>query len=308
MPDPPPPAPALIPARHERWLIDQIMPETEMHLLAGPAGVGKTTLALQLGSDIQEGRPVWGRRTEPTGMVIVSLDRSENAHRRMLDGLAIPPDRFAFFPQRNEPTSIEIIVRTCASAFPRHRLLFIDGFATLCDGINSYTESSAFLRRGGKLCEQYDRTILGSVHSTKTKEGEAYSNPRQRVLGSVAWAAYSDLIVTMDPARPDDPSDLIRVVNVLPRNSAEFTLKYERKGPNLVPWTDPAESDLLSILDFWLHSQDFEREIPKREIVKYARETATLQERTVERWLLAQVESGRLERLKRGSYKRVRTQ
>lgn len=292
-------------ALHDRWLIDNILPEGEMNLLAGPAGVGKTTLALQLGTDIQNGTDVWGRRTWATGMVIVSLDRSANAHERMLSGMSIPRDRFAFFSQRNSPTTIEIIVNSCASRFPQHGLIFIDGFATLCDGINSYSQSSAFLRVTGELCERTNRSILGSVHSTKTKEGEGYSNPRQRVLGSVAWAAYSDLIVTMDPSKPDDPSDMIRIVNILPRNSKEFTLKYERQGPLLVPWTDPVEDDLLSILDFWLHSQDFDREIPRREIVKYARENSIV-ERSVERWLDSKLELCQLERTRKGFYKRLR--
>ncbi len=292
---------------HDRWLIDNILPEGEMNLLAGPAGVGKTTLALQIGTDIQNGTDVWGRRTWATGMVVVSLDRSANAHERMLSGMSIPRDRFEFFSQRNSPTTIEIIVNSCASKYPKHGLIFIDGFATLCDGINSYSQSSAFLRVTGELCERTKRAILGSVHSTKTKEGEGYSNPRQRVLGSVAWAAYSDLIITMDPLKPDDPNDLIRVVNVLPRNSKEFTLKYERQGPLLVPYVDPVEDDMSSVLDFWLHSQDFEREIPRREIVKFAREN-TIDERAVERWLDKTIQKCQIERLRKGFYRKLHMQ
>lgn len=284
------------------------MPETEINLLAGPPGVGKTTLALQIGTDIQDGIAVWGRRTFPTGMVIVSLDRSSNAHQRMIGNMSIPSSRFAFFSARNIETSIEIIIRTCANQFPQHKLLFIDGFATLCDGPSDYLRSSQFLRIAGTHCEQYGRTILGSVHSAKTKEGEHYTNPRQRILGSVAWAGFADLIVTMDPAKPDDPEDLVRIVHVLPRLSREFTLKYQRQSDRLVPWEDPVEADLLSLLDFWLGAQAFEREIPKREFVSYGKDTCSIAERTVEKWLTGKIESGLLERPKKGTYRRVQIQ
>jgi hypothetical protein len=271
---------------HDEWIIDRLMPEREVNLLAGPAGVGKTTLALQMLSDIQDGNMVFGHRTSPTGVVFVSCDRSKSAHQRMIEGMAIPPSRFVFFSTddratsippsqfvffsaRNRATSIDIIVKSCASLFPQHKLLFIDGFGTLVPGgkISDFGQTSTFLSHAGELCELHNRTILGSVHAAKTKEGEHYANPRQRVLGSVAWSAFADLVITIDPEKPDDPSNLVRIVNVLPRDSQEFTLKFLREGGRLVLYEDP---DLLTIVEVWIRKQPFEREIPTREIVKYA--------------------------------------
>lgn len=282
------------------------MPEREIHLLAGAAGTGKTTLALQILGAIQRGEPVFGRRTWPTKVMIVSLDRSRAAHTRMIDGLAVPEHEFKFFSQRNQPTSIRLICQiTRREEYNGCKLIFIDGFGTLVrDGkLADYQATSDFLREAGALCEEYGVTIIGSVHATKTKEGESYANPRQRVLGSVAWAAFSDLIITVDPEKPSDVSNMVRLVNVLPRNDREFMIKYLREGSRMLPYEDPAELDLASILDYWL-VQNSDRKIPTREFIGQGRDAA-LTPRQVERWIERQLESGRLERTSKGIYQVV---
>jgi len=292
---------------HDRWIIDRLMPEREVHLLAGPAGVGKTTLSMQILSDIQDGLPVFGRRTFPTPVVLVSCDRSFASHERMIADMGVPAQKFKFFSQRNSPTTIFEIVTQCARNFPACRLIFIDGFATLVPNakLSDYGEVSSFLRLCGRLCEQFNVTILGSLHATKTKEGESYTNPRQRVLGSVAWSGFADLIITIDAEKPSETENQIRLVNVLPRNSAEFALKYQRENEKLVLYTDPGELDLLSMLDAWLRSQSFDREFPTREVLQEA-ERNQVPRRSAERWLERVCDGGLVARVRKGVYKPLR--
>src|SRR4030095_5534108 len=51
-------------------------------------------------------------------------------------------------------------------------------------------------------------------------------NPRQRIAGSVAWAAYSETILLLEPIKPENSNDHRRTLWVLPRNAAEFTMDY----------------------------------------------------------------------------------
>jgi len=310
-----PPSKIILPYVHppREWIVDQIMPIGQLCLLVGPAGVGKTTHSFDLCDDIQEGRLVYGRQVRQTGVVIVSCDRDEDSHYDRLTSLGIPHHRFAFFPQRDAPTSIERIVSACTHHYKSHRLLFIDGFGTLVpDGkLNDYGVVSRFLADCGALCKKHKITILGSIHTAKAKEGEAYTSPREQALGSAAWAGFADLMIVMQRDNPKEPADPIRRVHVCTRGGAgDFTLKYKMdkdQGGRLVLYEDPVEQDLMSLMDYWIGQQAFDRLIPTREFIQEGK-NFTLSQSLVEKWLFNQVEKGHLDRPVRGKYQRVRTQ
>ena len=289
------------------------MPLGQVCLLVGPAGVGKTTYSFDLCAAIQTGTPLYGRKVSPTGVVIVSCDRDEDSHYDRLSSLGIEHSAFPFYPQRDAPTSIDIIVRACASQYPSCKVLFVDGFGTLVpDGkLNDYSVVSRHLANCGALCKRYGVTILGSVHSAKAKEGEAYTSPREQALGSAAWAGFADLMIVMQRDKPTEPADPIRRVHVCTRGGAgDFTLKYrvdKELGGKLIPYEDPVEQDLLSLMDYWIGTQAFERIIPTREFILEGK-NFTISQSLVEKWLTSQIEKGHLSRQGKGKYQRVRTQ
>jgi len=306
-----PPAPYIHPPR--RWIIDQVLPIGQVCLLVGPAGVGKTTYSFDICDDVQEGRMIYGRAVNKTGVVIVSCDRDDDSHYDRLTSLGIPHHRFPFFPQRDKPTSIGIIIRACAAQFPWCKLLFIDGFGTLVpDGkLNDYGVVSRHLADAGALCKHFDLSILGSIHTAKAKEGEAYTSPREQALGSAAWAGFADLMIVMQRDNPKEPADPIRRVHVCTRGAAgDFTLKYKADkelGGKLVPYEDPIEQDLLSLMDYWLRQQPFERIIPTREFIETGK-GHTISQSLVEKWLAKQLAEGVVTRPAKGRYQRVQIQ
>ena len=306
------PAPALArPARE--WIIDQVLPKRVVALLVGPAGVSKTTAALQWLTEINAGRDVFGHRSYQTEIAFVSCDRSEAEHEAHCHALGIDPGIFHFHDQMNFMTSIERVVRTCAGRYPRAKLIFIDGFARLLpDGkINDYATVATFLCECAKWCQEFNVTVLGCLHAGKSRDGAGYSDPRDQVCGSTAWAGFSNLMIVMQKANPKDPEDPLRLVHVLTRaGSGDFSFKMTKsrdpeEGGRLTPFEDVVEEDLLSIVSMWINSQGI-RLIPKREIVRYARDTITdMSERTVERWLTREVEAGRVLRPEKGKYQAV---
>jgi AAA domain len=294
------------PTPYNSYIIESVMPSEEIHLLGGPPGVSKTSLGMQLLCDIEEGRDIFGYHTHPTKSVFVSCDRSERAHLRRLDGFGLPPDRFPFFSGRDQDLTLSAIIQGCYSHYPDRPLLFIDGIASLLDGnLSDYTDVQQFLRSGGQLCEKYHRTLLGTVHASKAREGASYPNPRDQLVGSTAWGGFSDLTLVLQFADSKDISNPDRLLHVCTRGPAtEFTVRMrkDRLTGRLVE-LDP-DLDLLSLLDSWILKQDFTRIIPTGEISEIGTKEFQLSPRSIERWLNRQVESGLLERMERGKYQR----
>jgi hypothetical protein len=58
---------------------------------------------------------------------------------------------------------------------------------------------------------------------------EGYANPRQRILGSVAWGAFADTLFNLEPLSPNDPDQTQRRLFIGPRNHKEhhITLEYQ---------------------------------------------------------------------------------
>ena len=302
-------SPVVPPIRTPRkFIIEGVLPAHVVALLVGPPGVGKSSAALGWLSDISQGLPVFAKPTVATHIVVVSCDRSEDEYYSHLDALKIPREQFSFFDQSQSPTTIPIVVKACASRWPGS-LIFIEGFALLVPDVNlkDYGVVARFLLDGAALARQYGVTILGCVHAPKEKDGQGYADPRSQIAGSMAWSAFSNLTVVIQKKDTKDPQDPVRLVHVLTRASAgDFTLVYQKDpdspGGAFIPYENIVEKELL---DFFLLEFDFEQNIARKEFLDYA-STQNISVRAAERWLEQQANTGRLERVKRGVYRRLR--
>src|SRR4030095_11825091 len=152
-------------------------------------------------------------------------------------------------------------------------------------------------------CEQYNTTIIGILHSTKTKENERYLNPRQRIAGSVAWAAYSETILLLEPIKPENSNDHRRTLWVLPRNAAEFTVDYTfNENGQLVELAIQEEQDKYEIL---LQLIPVDNAITRDHILDLALNLG-IGKTKCDAWLAQCLENGRLTKPSRGNYQRVK--
>lgn len=301
-----------IPKRHQEFLIQDIMPKREVHLLAGPSGAGKTTLAVQIIKSYLAGDLIWSKATNPQGVVYISCDRSMASLHRSLDRHGIDQSQFPAASARvicrsaGLPGKAPQVLKWALDKHPQAHLVIIDGLASLIpEGkLSDYSTVCTFLLYLADWCETNDKTILGLVHATKVKDSEKISNPRQQILGSVAWAAFSDLAIVVNPEDPEDTDNQNRIVRVLPRDAAEFTVRYTNQSGHLVEAPDIQELDYQSILYQELASFPKDRIIPTREFHELG-EKFTIPLRTVERWITAAVEGGRIDRVGKGKYRKL---
>lgn len=300
---------------HSDYLISEILPAGEIHLLAGPSGAGKTTLLMQILADFLAGVPVWGYRPFPAPVFYVSCDRTLNEQKRVMERTRTGWGAFPvavvkqIFPGTLRP-SIGGIVAYAKKHYPETKLLVVDGFATLVPGgrYMDYTVVSDWLRDIQDLCQASEITILGVVHFAKEKKGEGYSNQRERILGSAAWGAFANLVLTLSKDDPEDPRSRVRNLWVCPRNGEETLHKLEMSKGLLVPYTTLGEDDKSSVLECEIRKLPpdlpFGRKAVKELNDRLAPEVQ-VSDATLDRLLRQMIEEGKLEKAGYGRYKRV---
>lgn len=211
------------------WLVDQVLPHGELHIIGGPSGGGKTTWLLQFIRSWQCSQPIWNLQTYPKQFVYISLDRGEKSLLRTFKRLGIDASTFPYVAALNlqpRPNSTDDIFEMVRDKFPDAEVIFVDGLAILGPNAKNgdYKSYGNFVAGLSSTCNKFGVTVFGVMHCPKMKENEKYSNPRQRLLGSVAWAAFSETIILIEP---DETHPNCRTLHLLPRNAPEKVYRYE---------------------------------------------------------------------------------
>jgi RecA-family ATPase len=203
------------------FLVDGILPAYEVHLLGGSSGSGKTTFSFQVFlAEWQQGNAVFGHESHPVPYVYVSMDRSRSSVTRTLERLGLTEAITRLVCQEDiaeASVTVDEVVRDAMKIYPDSRLIVIEGFQLLVgERGNGYTSVARMLKKAARICTKHKLTIIGVCHSPKMKIDESFQHPREMLLGSVSWGAYSDTIITLSL---DENTGIISV-HVMPRNAA----------------------------------------------------------------------------------------
>jgi len=213
-------------AKQPEFLIEDILPANEVHLLGGSSGSGKKTLVFQTLAAWQAGESVFGHTSNPVPYSYISLDRSRSSVVRTLQRLELESVITRVLCQEEYQKCDNSIAGVVDVALKHHtdsKLLVIEGFQTIVgDASNKYAQVSSLLRRSASLCSQRQVTILGIAHSPKMKSDESFQHSRELILGSVAWGAYSDTVITV---QLEEATGNI-TVKILPRNAPSESFHY----------------------------------------------------------------------------------
>lgn len=294
--------------KFDEHVIPDIMPTCELHLIGGPSGSGKTTLSFQLMQIMQEGGEWLGKTIAPQPSVYIACDRSSRATSRTMSRVGIKLDFVPVYGLADSPAIVDLVsyLSKVMKEHPETKIIWIDGIAseTPEGKINDYKIVAGFLKRLTLFAYKNNVTLIGLVHATKCKEGERLLNPRQRILGSVAWASYSDTIVIVEPEDPENPADDKRTVMVCPRNAPGIkqTYKFDASG-RLIECASTQEQIQQFVLDSW--NPPVGLEFTTKDAIQQAKER-NQSDATAERWLKAHLADKVLERTGRGIYKVIR--
>lgn len=231
-----------------KFILEEVMPAETVHLVAGPSGAGKTKWVFQMLRDVREGKPVLGYRSHPTPFAYVTCDRSREEVLRTIEPIGFSEGDFPIVcldehpewwklddPKINPAKPVlEYVMRNHGEA----ELVVIDGMNTLTPGgrINDYGVVATFLLWLRHWCRKNARTIIGIAHSTKMRENERIIRPRDRVIGSVAWAGNSHCIVLIEHAEGEESG--VRHVWLLARTVADAKFVYEFTSDGILVLTD----------------------------------------------------------------------
>jgi hypothetical protein len=289
------------------FLIDQILPSREVHIIAGPSGSGKTTWALQtFVLDWQKGRDVLGFKSYPVPWAYISSDRSLDSVHATLRRLKIPNESFRKASAVDSGYhDIGQILRAMNNLAPRPQFLYLDGMLNLLPPKvhpNDNRAVSGWLADLTRLCKKENMTLMGSLHSPKMKADDWYDNPRQRISGGASWAGFADTVILVEPVSPDDPSQMHhRRLIILPRNHKEIVknLAFNDQG-RLVESDEILNDDLFYA--FLISIKPGATFHVERILSVFS---GTISPKTVHRMLEERIQAGEIERLSKGTYRKI---
>lgn len=290
------------------YLIEGMIPAGQVHLLGGPSGGGKTTLAFQMLGALVKGEPFLGRQTRQVKIAYISGDRPTLSVLETQDRCGVSFPVFSAVDENlvGEDLITKIFPRlTAVCGGEKPDVIYIDGFTAFVPGgfLNNYSIVAKWLAGLQRYCRKMGITIIGACHTAKTKEGEKFTNPRQRIAGSVAWAGFSETVLIIEPLDDEKAKDK-RIVHILPRNHSgeNLILKFNSIGQLTLPDKVAQAETITSFVMDGIMSQ---LKPGTQVLYSYLHDAAIakgVNARTFNRWLVKSVEDGSLRKEKRGIY------
>lgn len=213
-------------------IVSTLFPGHRVHLVAGASGAGKTTWLMQTIELWRKGLPVHGYDSHPVPFVYLSYDRDVDDFIDTCERLKIDPSTYDFVSPAGKDLDVPLlnVLAQLQKAKPATKLYIIEGLAmqTPYGKINDPCVVGKWLRNLQEFCKSNSVTIIGVLHSPKTKEKDGYKEPRAKIAGCGAWAGYSSTVVILEEQSADTASSL-RDLIILPRNARKHFLVLDFK-------------------------------------------------------------------------------
>src|SRR6266404_7012708 len=248
-----------------RWLWPNWIARGKVHLVAGMAGTGKTSIAISLAATITSGG-LWPDKTsaEPGDVLIWSgEDGVEDTLLPRLLAAGGDAKRIHFVGSiRDEggsrpfdpATDVPDLV-VAAKLLPGLKMVIVDPVVAAVAGDS---HKNAETRRGLQplvdLAAALDCAVLGISHFTKNTSGR---EPLDRVTGSLAFGAVARIVLaTTKAADPEAPRRLVRVKSNLGPDGSGFEYSLfsapvpgQSFGAQRVDWGDLLQGTARQLLE-----------------------------------------------------------
>lgn len=211
---------AIIPRSYD-WIWPGWLCRGKLHLIAGRAGTGKTTLALALGAIVTVGDKFPDGAAATLGDILIwsGEDDADDSLMPRFHASGGNPSRLHYVKGRRDdkgktlPFDPSIDMAELADAardIPNLQILILDPVVSAISGDSNKTgDVRRDLQPVVDLAACLGAAVLGVTHFTK---GSAGRDPLERVTGSHAFGAVARLVMaTAKGAEASDPRRLVRV-------------------------------------------------------------------------------------------------
>lgn len=224
-----------IPIAEINWLWSGWLARGKLHLLAGDAGTGKTTLAIAIAAMVSTGGTWPDGTIAPVGNVLIWSGEDDSADtivpRLAVAGadlgrvLIVGDVHNSRAARPFDPSDDLSMLATAAERFGDVSLLIIDPVvATVSGDSHKNTEVRRSLQPVLDLAQRLSCAVLGVSHFSK---GGAGVDPLLRITGSVAFGAVARIVFVAAKRRESDDRVVARAKSNIGPDGGGFAYRIE---------------------------------------------------------------------------------
>jgi putative DNA primase/helicase len=246
------------------WLWKGWLAHGKVHLLAGPPGQGKTTIAMYMASVVSSGG-TWPDGTSCEAGNVLIWSAEDDVSDTLVPRLIAAGDRSrCYFIQgtRNkgevrsfDPSRDISDVEKQIEAYGGFSLLILDPVVTAVSGdSNGNTDVRRGLQPLVDLSRKHGAAVLGITHFSK---GTAGSDPVSRVIGSTAYSAVARVVMVAKKTRDPDGAEKGVFAKAKANSSTSyggFSYAFEQVDigggieVSRIAWGQPLTGDAIELL------------------------------------------------------------
>jgi len=245
------------------WLWHHFLAKGKLHIFAGQAGTGKTTIALDMAATVSTGGKWADRTAAPVGSVLIWSGEDDPADslipRLVASGadldkvffvgdMQVGENSRAFDPANDMPHLLNAV-----SNMPDLALIIVD---PIVSAVSGDSHKNAEVRKSLQPLVDMGMTanaaILGITHFSKGSKG---ADPAERVTGSLAFGALARLVMcTVKPVEEDAKPRFIRSKSNISVDGGGFEYELKRKdlGNGIegqhIEWGDALEGTATELM------------------------------------------------------------
>lgn len=292
----------------EYLLDNRLLALKQVNLIGGPSGAGKSTLMFQLYRAITKQESFFGLKARSgTKWAYIAADRTEASIRETQKRVEVDFPIYSLVDRNQVGADLLTVVLPMTTKFFGFKpdFFYIDGFTSLCPQgkISDYKIVAEWLANLQRYCAKVGVTILGACHTSKTRENEKLIDPRQRIIGSTAWASYSEDMIIIDPVYADKTGDL-RDILLLPRNGAMRVIRATFAAGVLEPIAGEENKEDAKVLmaEFVMGELIPGATIESNDLMEFA-VSKGISRRTFYNYLKKLTDLKKIEKISRGAYR-----
>ena len=200
-------------SQHPGFLIDRILPQRSLSMLAADSYTGKTFLATALGLAVARGESFLGFQTHQTGVLLIQEDTPSwdmgSVVRRLLNGGDVPPRFHAMVHEGFRLIEAQWLKRLGAYTEAHDiGLVIIDSIRSVYDGDeNDSSVVRKVMLTMRAICEAYGASIVYLHHTPKPSQGRGDGSYR----GSSVFKDLCDFQIALTATNVDEREKLLNL-------------------------------------------------------------------------------------------------